>query len=180
MYTLKADFFNQTSFYSILFKKNHIARTIIMSRFLLVLLVLVSVNTFAAVSKWVDSQGQVHYSDELPPTEMKAETLRSTSDTEGTVATKAPAAPKTIAEREAEMKKSQQAKKETADKAAQKQAAADALKANCDNAQQNLSALQSGVRMMEVNAKGENVFIDDKQRQQRLEKSQQDISRYCK
>jgi flagellar motility protein MotE (MotC chaperone) len=159
---------------------------IVMSKFLLILLMLTSANTFAAISKWVDVQGRVHYSDQPPPPEAKAETLRSASDSEGSAgtsgvtATSAPAAPKTIAEREAELKKAQQAKQAAADQAAQKQAAADAVKANCANAQQNLRTLQSGVRMVEVDAKGERSYIDDTQRQQRIEKSQQDISNLCK
>lgn len=157
-----------------------------MSKFLLILLMLASANTFAAVSKWVDAQGRVHYSDQPPPPEVKAETLRSASDTEGTAgtsgvtATSAPAAPKTIAEREAELKKAQQAKQAAADQAAQKQAAADAVKANCANAQQNLRTLQSGVRMVEIDAQGERSYIDDTQRQQRIEKAQQEISNLCK
>ena len=157
-----------------------------MSKFLLILLMLASTNTFAAVKKWVDAQGQVHYSDQPPPAGAKAETLRSASDTEGTAGTNgvtetsAPAAPKTIAEREAELKKAQQAKQAAADKAAQKQAAADALKASCANAQQNLRTLQEGLRMVEIDANGERSYLDDTQRQQRIEKAQQDISNLCK
>jgi hypothetical protein len=167
-------------------QKTIIKGMILMSKFLLILLMLTSANTFAAISKWVDAQGHVHYSDQPPPPETKAETLRSTSDTEGTGSisdvskTSAPAATKTVAEREAELKKAQQAKKEAADKAAQKQAAADALKANCANAQQNLRNLQAGGRMVEIDAKGESSFIDDTQRQQRIEKAQQEISNLCK
>jgi flagellar motility protein MotE (MotC chaperone) len=158
---------------------------IVMSKFLLILLMLASANTFAAVSKWVDAQGRVHYSDQPPPPEVKAETLRSASDSEGTAgisgvtATSAPAAPKTIAEREAELKKAQQAKQAAADKDVQKQAATDARKANCANAQQNLRTLQTGIRMMDVDANGERSYIDDKQRQQRIEKAQQEISNLC-
>ena len=157
-----------------------------MSKFLLILLMLASTNTFAAISKWVDAQGQVHYSDQPPPPEAKAETLRSASDTEGTAgtsgvnATSAPAAPKTIAEREAELKKAQQAKEAAADKAAQKQAATEAIKANCATAQQNLRTLQEGIRMVEVDANGERSYLDDNQRQQRIAKTQQDVSNYCK
>ena len=33
---------------------------------------------------------------------------------------------------------------------------------------------------MEVDAKGERYYIDDTQRQQRIDKAQQDISNYCK
>jgi flagellar motility protein MotE (MotC chaperone) len=153
---------------------------IVMSKFLLILLMLASANTFAAISKWVDVQGQVHYSDQPPPPEAKAETLRSASNSEGTAGTSAPAVPKTIAEREAELKKAQQAKQAAADQAAQKQTAADAVKANCANAQQNLRTLQAGVRMVEVDAKGERSYIDDTQRQQRIEKAQQEISNLCK
>jgi|SRR5450759_910052 hypothetical protein len=159
---------------------------IVMSKFLLILLMLASTNTFAAISKWVDAQGQVHYSDQPPPPEAKAETLRSASDTEGTAgtsgvnATSAPAAPKTIAEREAELKKAQQAKEAAADKAAQKQAATEAIKANCATAQQNLRTLQEGIRMVEVDANGERSYLDDNQRQQRIAKTQQDVSNYCK
>jgi Domain of unknown function (DUF4124) len=159
---------------------------IVMSKFLLILLMLASTNTFAAISKWVDAQGQVHYSDQPPPPEAKAETLRSASDTEGTAgtsgvnATSAPAAPKTIAEREAELKKAQQAEQAAADKAAQKQAATEAIKANCATAQQNLRTLQEGIRMVEVDANGERSYLDDNQRQQRIAKTQQDVSNYCK
>lgn len=150
-----------------------------MSRFLLILLILTSANTFAAVSKWVDAQGQVHYSD-MAPLEEKAETLRSTSDSEGIKATSAPAVPKTIAEREAELKKAQQAKKEAADNAAQKQAKEETKKANCTSAQQNLRNLQDGIRLIEVDAKGERSIVGDEERQQRITRAQQDVSTYCK
>jgi hypothetical protein len=153
---------------------------IVMSKLLLILSMLASANTFAAVNKWVDAQGQVHYSDQPPPPEAKAETLRSTSDTEAAAGASGVTAPKTIAEREAELKKAQQAKQEAADKSTQKQAAADAVKANCATAQQNLRTLQQGIRMVEVDANGERSYMDDKQRQQRIEKTQQDIGSYCK
>jgi len=157
-----------------------------MSKFLLILLMLACANTFAAVSKWVDAQGQVHYSDQPPPPEVDAITLHPASGTEGAAgaggaaATSAPAAPKTIAEREAELKKAQQAKQAAADKAAQKQAAEDARKANCANAQENLRTLRAGIRMVEIDASGERSYMDDAQRQQRIEKAQQDITSLCK
>ena len=156
-----------------------------MNKFLLILLMLASANTFAAVSKWVDAQGRVHYSDQPPPG-AKAETLRPASDTDGAAGTSgaaaasAPAAPKTIAEREAELRKAQQAKQAAADKAAQKQAQEEVRKANCATAQQNLRTLQEGIRIIEVNANGERSYLDDKQRQQRIEKAQQEISNLCK
>lgn len=149
-----------------------------MKKFLLILLMLVSTNTFAALSKWVDADGKVHYSDQPPPPNVKAKTLRVTSDTAAPAS--APAAPKTIAEREAELRKAQQAKKEAAGKAAQEQARVEAEKSACATAQQNLRTLQEGMRIMEVDAKGERSYLDDEQRQQRIAKARQDISAYCK
>jgi hypothetical protein len=152
---------------------------IAMSKFLLILLMLASTNTFAAISKWVDDQGQVHYSDRPPPREAKSETIRSASGTQDSASSSVDAT-KTITEQDADLKKDKLAKQAVADKAAQKKAAEDALRANCATAQENLRSLQSGVRMMEINANGERSYIDDTQRQQRIDKAQQNISNYCK
>ena len=152
-----------------------------MSKFLLIILMLAYTDTFAAINKWVDDQGHVHYSDQPPPGNAKAETLHSVSDQDSnTASTSAPAAPKTLAEREAELKKSQKAKQEAANKALQKQAVEDAKKASCATSQQNLRTLQEGIRMVEVDANGERSYMDDKQRLERIAKAQQDISAYCK
>jgi hypothetical protein len=150
---------------------------IVMGKFLLILMMLASANSFAEISKWVDDQGQVHYSDQPPPPGIRQQTLREEGqDSAGSGVS----ATKTLAEREADLKKEKADKQAAADKAAQKQAAEDALKANCATAQENLRSLQSGVRIMEINANGERSFIDDTQRQQRIAKAQQDIGNYCK
>ena len=157
-----------------------------MKKFLLTLLMLSSANAIAGLSKWVDADGKVHYSDQPPPPNVKAKTLRVTSDVaaptsaSGVAAASAPAAPKTTAELEAELKKAQQAKKEAADKAAKEQARIEAEKANCAAAQQNLRTLQDGVRITEIDAKGERSYLGDEQRRQRMEKAQQDVKAYCK
>lgn len=156
-----------------------------MKNFLLILLILASASTFAGLNKWVDADGKVHYSDQPPPANVESTTLRPTSSAKdsasesGAAASSAPAAPKTIAEREAELKKAQQAKKEAADMAAQEQAEADAKKASCASARKNLGLLQEGMRMMEIDDKGERFYLSDEQRQQRIIKAQQDIGTYC-
>jgi hypothetical protein len=157
-----------------------------MKRYLVIFIMLASTNGYTAISKWVDSDGNVHYSDQAPPADTKAKKLRSSPDNEGAAdsnsktATSAPAAPKTLAEKEAELKKAQKAKQETADKAAKEQANAEATKAYCTAAQQNLKALQDGIRLVEIDTKGEHSYLDDAQRQQRIAKAQKDISTYCK
>jgi Domain of unknown function (DUF4124) len=161
------------------FNQKNITGTIAMSKFLLILLILASTNTYAVINKWVDDQGQVHYSDEQPPSQVKPKTLREGSSAEDS-ARSGTAATKSVAEREAELKKEQAEKKSADDKAERKKAAEDALKANCDVAQENLRALQSGVRIMDINANGERSYIDDTQRQQRIDTAQQAVKNYCK
>ena len=101
-------------------------------------------------------------------------------DASGETASSEPAATRTIAEREAELRKAQQAKKEAADKAAREQANEEAGKEYCAQARLSLKALQEGMRIAQIDANGERSYLDDEQRQQRIAKTQQDISRHCK
>lgn len=146
---------------------------------------LTSSGANAALNKWVDADGRVHYSDTAPPVDVDAITIRksasteSTSDQEENSGTTSEA-PKSIAEREAELKKAQQEKKTAAEKASKEQAHADALKANCDAAQQNLRILKEGIRMMEIDANGERSFISDESRQAKIKQAEKDVSNYCK
>lgn len=159
-----------------------------MKRYLTILLLLSSTTAFAALNKWVDEKGEVHYSDAPPPANVKSKTLRSnvptppseTAPASAVPAATAPAGPKTIAEREAEQKKAQQAKKEAADRAAKEQANKETEKANCASAQQYLRTLQEGGRMMELNAQGERVYLEDDERQKRIAKAQEDVKTWCK
>lgn len=160
-----------------------------MNKYLLISLMLVSAHAFAELNKWVDADGRVHYSDVPPPPDASTKTLRTTpaimgsktgeTPTSGEAST-ASSTPKTTAEREVELKKAQQAKKEAADKAAKKQADAEANKTHCANLQKDLRALQDGIRMVELDADGNQSYIDDEQRQQRIAKTQRDIGASCK
>lgn len=151
-----------------------------MYRYLFLLMLLGCTSSFAAISKWVDADGQVHYSDEPPPANVQQKTLRGDDETRDTEGASGVAAPKTLAEREADLKKSELAKKKAAESAAQKQAMDAAKQANCANAQQNLRTLQSGIRIMGTDANGQPGYIDDSERSRRAAKAQDDVNTYCK
>jgi hypothetical protein len=151
-----------------------------MKKYLPILLMLSASGAFAALNKWVDEDGKVHYSDQPPPANVKSEVLRSTTGTPEPAAASEPAAAKTIVEREAELKKAQQAKKEAADKAALEQKEEEAMKANCLAYQQNLRALEEGMRLVDVDASGERSYVDDEERQRRIAKAQEGIAKWCK
>ncbi|OGS92614.1 MAG: hypothetical protein A2Z95_07220 [Gallionellales bacterium GWA2_60_18] len=150
-----------------------------------ILMLLYSAGSFAALNKWVDGKGKVHYSDQEPPANVKAQILRPTVTEEAPAETGAateettPAETMTDAEREAESRR-QQLEKEAADKkAAQEKAKADARKLNCEVSQQNLRTMQSDLRLSEINAEGERVYLSDEQRRQKIEKIKQNIEEYC-
>lgn len=145
---------------------------------LLFILLLCSTNAFPASYKWVDENNHTHYSEQPPPN-IKAKVLTSVSGGSN-AATSSPADPKTLAERAAELDKAKLAKKDNAEKIAQKQAYDNALKANCDNAKRNLTSLQDGIRLVEIDANGERSYMTDDQRQQKMAKAQQDIQANCK
>jgi hypothetical protein len=155
-----------------------------MKNCLMVFLMMFGINAFAEVHRWVDENNRVHYSDLPPSVDAKTKKLRSASDTgdaaETGAAASTPAAPKTIAEREAELRMARQTKKEAADKAAQEQNKKDAKQEYCTQARLSLNALQQDVRIMEIDANGERSYLEDEQRQQRIAKAQQDISKHCK
>lgn len=154
-----------------------------MNKYLLIGLVLLCTSAGAAINKWVDKDGRVHYSDQSPPTDVQQQTLRANSEPEASPSASsvaAPSAPKSIAEREVELKKAQKAKQEAADLEAQKKKVAEAKQANCETSKQNLRGLQDGVRIMEVDSDGVRAIMSDEKRQQRLVKSHQDVDTYCK
>ena len=46
-----------------------------MKRYLPICLLLLSFSAYGALTKWVDADGKVHYSDEPPPVNVKTKTL---------------------------------------------------------------------------------------------------------
>ena len=157
-----------------------------MNKYLLVLLFFVSSNAFPALIKWVDTDGRVHYSDVPPPPSASAKILSSTTtkkadpqSADNASEADASSEPKSIVEREAELKKARQEKQEAADKAAKEQASKEAKKTYCNALQQNIKTLQQGVRMVEVDASGAQSFLEEDQRKQRIAKLQQDYTTNC-
>lgn len=142
-----------------------------------ILLSLIGLNAYAGVNKWVDAEGNVHYSD-TPPPEVKTETVRNIS---GKGQEQAPASysAKSYTEREAEMKKSRLEKEEASKIKAQQEADAKAKKNNCEAARQNARSLEEGGRIFTYDKNGERNYLDDAAREQRLAEARKAVSAYC-
>ena len=143
----------------------------------LVALSLLSLNANAALNKWVDADGKVHYSDIVPP-DVSTQTVRNIAGKDEEKAT-ASSAPKSLAEREAELKKSTQEKEDAAKKKTQQDAQAEAKKSNCNAARENVQTLEHSPSIVTYDANGERTYLDDTARAQRLEEARKAISSDC-
>lgn len=130
--------------------------------------------------RWVDKDGRVQYGD-TPPPGVKATRLKPPP---GGSAPAPAAAAKKDAQKplspEAAFQKRQKDAKEDEDKAAKERAEAGVRRSNCEAAQAALRQIQSGQRMMTMNAAGERVFLDDAARAREEERAQKAVSDSCK
>ncbi len=149
-----------------------------MKSVLLVFLLLGSIHSHAALNKWVDAEGKVHYSDSAPP-DVKVKKLRSAEEPDSISSASAVSAPKSLAERDAEWKKSQQSKAEAEQKAAQAKEADSIKQKNCEAARSNLATLESSPALVTYNTSGERIYLDDTARAQRIEDARQAIKNNC-
>jgi hypothetical protein len=150
-----------------------------MKRYILVFsLALVGLNAHAALHKWVDADGNVHYSDTVPPEATATQTVRNVSG-KGPADAPASFSPKSLAEREAEMKKSKHSKEEASQKKEQQDAVAENKNRNCAAARENARTLEESPRIVTYDANGERTYMDDEARAKKLEESRQTISNNC-
>lgn len=146
--------------------------------FAIVILSLVSLNVHAGVHKWVDADGNIHYSDTRPDEDTQTQEVRNVTGKDQ--AGSSPSyTPKSYIEREAEMKKAKQTKDEAAQKKAQQDADAEAKKSNCSAARENARVLEESPRLVTYDANGERSYLDDDARTQRLEEARKAISANC-
>lgn len=149
-----------------------------MDRFVgILVLVLFSSAVNAASNKWIDADGNVVYSDTVPP-DVKSVTVRSNvgKGQEGAPATYSQ---KSYTERDAELKKAKQEKEEAAGKQAKEQSATDEKRRNCAASRENVRTLEEGGRIVTYGADGERAYLDDDARAQRLQQARNAVSANC-
>lgn len=145
-------------------------------------MLMVATVTNAGVSKWVDAEGKVHYSDQPPPLTAKSQKNLDIQ----TVPSSPKAAPdsmggaKSLAERELEFRKRRAEAEEAAAKQAEEQTNAQRKQENCAQARNQLQALQEGQRIVRYNEKGERVFLEDSARAQAIEEAKRAANSWCK
>jgi hypothetical protein len=136
------------------------------------LLIFATASVHAAMYRWTDASGNVQYG-EYPPPGSQAERIKA-----GPAPKSAPAG-KSPQERVEELEKRQAGEKARKTEAAQKQQEADNRKINCANARRNLERLNYGGNRLTHMPDGSYQRLDEKQKQEQVEKNQQAIKEFC-
>lgn len=149
-----------------------------MKYFMLTSLLLISLSAHAALNKWIDAEGKVHYSD-TAPNDVKAQKLKTSESSDNVYQASGVPAQKTIAERDAEWKKTQKAKEEAENKSAKEQEAAQVKQKNCENARSNLINYENSPRIATYNTQGERGILDENARSQKIDEARKAVSTFC-
>lgn len=150
-------------------------------RLLLLAALLASATAYGQAYKWVDPDGKIRYGD-TPPPGANATPLKPPPRPAATVEKKEDKAggkEKQLTP-EAAFRKRQQERQEAEQKAEKERADAQQKQQNCASAQTYLRTLESGQRIVSMDAAGERAYMDDGQRQQAIERAQRSVGEWCK
>lgn len=148
-----------------------------MNRLWILLLLALPLGASAELYRWVDAQGRVHYSDSPPPANA---TSTKTLNTPAPASPAPAAAPKSWQEKEMEFRQRRAAEAEAQAKKEKEAEEARQKQANCEAARKNLQLLESGQRVVTVNAQGEREFLDDAARQKAINDARKAVETWCK
>lgn len=127
---------------------------------------------FAEVYRWVDSEGNVHYTQEKPR-DHEAQTVNVPT-------VPPPTSTQDVNRSYLEQLDEQAQAKDQQQKRLNEQASKSDFNAQqCDTARKNLSTLQAGGRIAYVNAGGETVTITEEEKASRIAEAQKQIQFFC-
>lgn len=128
---------------------------------MIILLLLTTTPLQAAIHRWVDENGKVHYSDS-PPAQTQTDTI------------KLPPAPKVV---QPAPKKAEDAEQERPPK--EGEYFKDEAKKACDESKQRLEKAESEQQLFHRNSDGTRRYMSDEQKQEYLQKLRDNIKEYC-
>lgn len=142
-------------------------------------LILLGCPAFASAMtlyKWVDEEGEVHYSAR-PPSNRPAQTLKAPPYRSTAESTKD--APPLRSEHAGKGYKGKGGQENEALEPPPSKAQVEVRQHNCEIAQKNLDVLASPMRVQVTDSNGNPYFLDDKERAQRLAQTEKNIEKYC-
>ena len=135
------------------------------------LLAMLSSTVFAEMYKWVDENGEVHYSDRQPPADVETETIKPppTVDVEQ--------AKKELEARQNKFKTEESEKPAEEEKVTEEELAV--KKKNCELGKDKLQRLQDNPRVYSEAEDGTRTRLGEDERQARIKQAQDMIKKNC-
>jgi hypothetical protein len=150
-----------------------------MRKSILVLFLAVATSAaFGQAYKWRDASGRIQYSDTPPPA--GAKDVQQLRKVPASVTSTTPDAAKSIADQDAAFRKRLVERKEAEAKQAKAAEEEQVRARNCTQAQGQLAALESGGRMVRLNAQGERITLDDAERERAAQETRKAVESWCK
>lgn len=138
-------------------------------------LLLLTTSSLAQVYKWVDEDGQIHFS-QFPPNEVKE--AEQVDINVGTSAS-AEEAKKRLQEQREKLLKDSIERGLSEEEKLRAMAEAEDQQKKCDQARKQLTTLQTGGRVFTTNEAGEREYLDDQKRQDMIKKTQARVTEAC-
>ena len=136
------------------------------------LLLLLAGNVSAAMYKWVDEDGNTHYTQAPPPGDIQAETIAPPPEVDTKQAVKQ------LQEMQEKSEDYQKQQQEAAEEQRKKEEEIARKKANCELAKKRLASYTEP-RVKFVQPDGTRVRATEEERQEQIKKSQEMIDEFC-
>jgi hypothetical protein len=140
-------------------------------------LLLVTAPTAAEIYKWVDEEGNVHYSQQRPPADAQPRSTETLKVNSGSASEADLKNLQRDIERSNKIFEDRAQKKEEQEQAAAEQ---DIRKQNCDKVRLNLQKLQEAQRIYHTDEQGNRTRIGEEQRQADIKRAQEQVEEWCK
>jgi len=128
----------------------------------------------AAIYKWVDEDGNVVYSQQKPPGYTKVEVLEEPSPPVSDEEAKEQL--ESLREKAEAAGEERDLKEKVAEEIAERE---ERIKKNCEIARQNLALLETPARVTLQDAEGNPYFLEEEERQAKIEEARDQVARYC-
>lgn len=138
------------------------------------LLLILACGCQAAVYKWTDGRGRVHYAD-APPAGQAARAVHTGKSQEA----EAEVSRKALADRLSDYEQRRQQAREAEEKQRRAEEAARRKEDNCRRAREQLTRLQGSGNVARLDARGQPYILSDAERQAAMSEAGKRIGEYC-
>jgi len=142
--------------------------------YLLSLSILSLSNVGAEMYKWVDEEGNTHYTQQQPPAGVESEKLKPPPDFDSSEAEK------TLKKQQEYLDKEREKRQQNAIAQQRKDDEKARLEKNCELSRARLKSLTDRPKVSEIQKDGSRVMMPEEKRQEEIAKSKEAIKEYCK